>query len=161
MLGTNELDTAVMLTALQRAINKHVNPKLRISYDTSSAFRNLNWNQMFTRPSLTAKAMTMTTKEAPDGAQFVGSRLPWVWQSHLGAKMVLGDFCVPKPPKSSRYRDTQSNHYLAHHNLGALCDGIALVNRLFNCDIVAGEYSVASGSARLSTPSIKLLLPAT
>ena len=145
VLGTNELDTAVMLTALQRAINKHVNPKLRISYDTSSAFRNLNWNQMFTRPNLSAKSMTMTTKNAPDGPQFVGSKLPWVWQSHLGAKMVLGDFCVEKPPKSSRYRDTQSNHYLAHHNLGALCDGIALVNRLFDCDIVAGDYSIASG----------------
>lgn len=145
VLGTNELDTAVMLTALQRAINKHVNPKLRISYDTSSAFRNLSWNQMFTRPNLTARSMTMTAKDAPDGPQFVGSQLPWVWQSHLGARMVLGDFCVPKPPKSTRYRDTQSNHYLAHHNLGALCDGIALVNRLFDCDIVAGEYSIASG----------------
>jgi hypothetical protein len=38
VLGTNELETAVLLTALQRSINRHINPNLRISYDTSSPF---------------------------------------------------------------------------------------------------------------------------
>ena len=39
VLGTNELETAVLLTALQRSINTHINDDLRISYDTSSPVR--------------------------------------------------------------------------------------------------------------------------
>ncbi len=39
VLGTNRLTMALGLTALQRAINEHINPNLRISYDTSSPFR--------------------------------------------------------------------------------------------------------------------------
>jgi hypothetical protein len=38
VLGTCELDTAVLLTALQRAINRNFNKKLRISFDTASPF---------------------------------------------------------------------------------------------------------------------------
>ena len=144
VLGTNELDVAVLLTALQRAINEHVNDKLRISFDTSSAFRNLNWNQMFTIPTMNIKGMTMPTRDAPDGPQFVGSTLSWLWPSPLGDRMVLGDFCVPRPPKSTMFRDTQSNHYLAHHNLAALCSGIALANRVFDCEIINGSHTIAS-----------------
>jgi hypothetical protein len=57
--------------------------------------------------------------------------------------MVLGDFCVPKPPKANRYRDTQSNHYLAHHNLAALCWGISLANRVFDSETVNRQHTIA------------------
>lgn len=144
VLGTNELDTAVLLTALQRAINKHhINKNLRISFDTSSAFRNLNWNQAFTIPTFSLKSMTMPTRDAPDGPEFVGSKQRWPWPSPLGDRMMLGDFCVPKPPKSTRYRDTQSNHYLAHHNLAALCWGISLANRVFDSETVNHQHTIA------------------
>ena len=48
VLGTSTLDMAVMLTALQRAINKHINPHLRISYDTASPFIMLRSNKIYT-----------------------------------------------------------------------------------------------------------------
>ena len=148
VLGTSELDVAVMLTALQRAINEHVNPNLRISFDTSSAFRHLSFNLMYTTQTISSRRMTMQTSRPPDGAQFIKSDLPWVWSSPLGDRMVLGDFCVPKPKKSTRYRDSQSYHYLAHHNLATLCSGIALANRLFDCDIISRKYTFASSVGR-------------
>ena len=143
ILGTSELDTAVLLTALQRAINRHINPNLRISYDTSSPFRNLAWNNAFTIPTFDSKGMTMPTRKAPDGAAFLGSPLRWPWPSPLGDRMTLGDFCVPKTKLSKRYRDTQSNHLLAHHNLAALCWGIALANRVFDAETVDHNHTIA------------------
>jgi hypothetical protein len=143
VLGTCELDTAVLLTALQRAINKHVNPNLRISYDTSSPFRNLAWNNAFTIPTFDSKGMTMPTRAAPDGANFIGSGLKWPWPSPLGNLMKLGDFCVPKTARSKRYRDTLSNHLLAHHNLAALCWGIALANRVFDAENIDHNHTIA------------------
>ncbi|MBI1257660.1 MAG: hypothetical protein GC204_09335 [Chloroflexi bacterium] len=143
ILGTSELDTAVLLTALQRAINRHINPNIRISYDTSSPFRNLAWNNAFTIPTFDAKGMTMPTRDAPDGLGFVGSRISWPWPSPLGDRMLLGDFCVPKTLRSKRYRDTQSNHLLAHHNLAALCWGIALANRVFDAETIDHNHTIA------------------
>ena len=143
ILGTSELDTAILLTALQRAINEHVNKKIRISYDTSSPFRNLAWNNAFTIPTFNTKGMTMPTRNAPDDAGFIGSKLKWPWPSPLGDRMQMGDFCVPKTKKSKRYRDTLSNHMLAHHNLSALCWGIALANRVFDAETVDRNHTIA------------------
>ena len=57
--------------------------------------------------------------------------------------MTMGDLCVPKPPTTSSYRDTQSNHYVAHHNLAALCWAVALGNRVFDSDSVMATHSIA------------------
>jgi hypothetical protein len=145
VLGTGQLEAAVLLTAVQNAINKYVNRDLRVSYDTSSPFRNLAWNKAFTIPAFDAKGMTMPTREAPDGPEFVGSEVPWPWRSALGDRMIMGDFCVPMPGRARRYRDTQSNHYLAHHNAHALCEAIALANRIFRVERLNGNHTIAPG----------------
>ncbi len=146
VLGTCELDTAVLLTALQRAINRHINPDLRISFDTSTPFRNLAFNSVYTLPKFDKKTMTMPTVSAPDGWAFVNSSLRWPWPSPLGDKMTLGDFCVASPGAAKRYRDTQSNHYMAHHNLAALCFGIALANRVFDGENVDHNHTIATAT---------------
>ena len=147
VLGTNRLDTAVLLTAIQRAIKTHFGLDVRISFDTSSPFRNLKWGNAITLPHLDGSLMTMGQSAAPDGHQFLQSTVPWPWPSPLGNRMVMGDFCVPT--KNGSYRDQQSNHYLAHHNLAALCWGIALANRVFDAEGLNGLHTIgrAEGAA--------------
>ena len=105
ILGTCELDTAVLLTALQRSINRHINPNLRISYDTSSPFRMLAYNSVYTLPQFTTKTMTMGAKFAPDDTCFIGSQVRWPWPSPIGDRMVMGDFCVSGHRHTRHYRD--------------------------------------------------------
>ena len=139
-LGCGDLDTAVLLTAVQRAIKTHLGVDLRISFDTSSAFRSLRWANVYTIPHLGRKNMYMPTSDAPDGHQFIGSDIPWPWPSPLGNQMRMRDFCVNT--QNSSYRDRQSNHYLAHHNLAALCWGIALANRVFDAESLNRNHTI-------------------
>ena len=143
VLGTCELDTAVLLTALQRAINRTINPRLRISFDTSSPFRNLKWNNVYTLPQFDRKRMSMPTRPAPDSHELVGSDVQWPWPSPLGDHMRLGDFCIKRPITANRTRDVQSDWYLAHHNLAALCYGIALANRVFDGESIEHTHTIA------------------
>lgn len=141
VLGTCELETVVLLTALQRAINT-INPNLRISYDTSSPFRILSFGTAYSIPKFDTKRMTMCSVKSPDGSGFIGSNLRWPWPSPLGDRMNMGDFCVKRPATASNQQDTQSNHYLAHHNLAALCFGIALANRVFDSETVNHTHTI-------------------
>ncbi|KUR72106.1 hypothetical protein AQZ52_02015 [Novosphingobium fuchskuhlense] len=143
ILGTCELDTAVLLTALQRAINTHINPNLRISYDTSSPFRMSAYNSVYTLPSFTAKELTMGAKDTPDDMRFIGSQVRWPWPSPIGDRMVMADFCVPGHRHTRHYRDQLSETYAAHHNLGALCWGIATANRVFDAECLNHDHTIA------------------
>ena len=143
ILGTGSLEVAVLLTALQRSINRHINPTLRISYDTSSAFRSLRWHDAYTFPNFSFKRMSMSQETVPDNFQFIGSDIRWPWSSPLGDKLVMGDICVRDSLGLSTRRDQQSNHYIVHHNLGALCWAIANANRIFDAEYVTGTPTIA------------------
>ena len=143
VLGTSELDTAVLLTALQRAINRHLNPNLRISFDTSTPFRMAAYGTIVTLPEFKKKVMTMPARHFPDGPKFIGSDVRWPWPSPLGNRMVVGDVCVRKHVSAPSCHDMQSNYYMAHHNLGALCWGIALANRLFDSECIDHKHTIA------------------
>lgn len=144
ILGTCQLDTAICLTALQRAIHK-INPNLRISYDTSSPFRNLAWNDTYSTPRFDRSGMVMPTERIPDGIEFVKSQIRWPWPSALGDRMVMGDVCVKNDPYASSQRDTQSSLYIAHHNLDALCSAITLANRVFDSESIGHKHTIALG----------------
>ena len=144
VLGTNELETAVLLTALQRSINHHMNPNLRISYDTSSPFRNLAWGKVYGIPNFDRKRMTMPTHPTPRGKSYVNSAVRWPWPSPLGDHMVMGDLCVASAPNQEHCLDIQSNMYMAHHNLTALCFGVALANRFFDTYNLGSPHPIAS-----------------
>ena len=146
VLGTTELETAVMLTALQRAINRHINPNLRISYDTSGPFRLLAWLNMYTVPRFDPKRMQMDDARILDDIRYVGSKIRWPWPSALGDHLVMGDVCVKDRPYASPHRDGQSNNYIVHHNLSALCNGVALANRVFDAESVTHKHSIAQAA---------------
>lgn len=143
VLGTNELETAVLLTALQRSINRHINPNLRISYDTSSPFRLLAWKQIYAYPVFSSDRLSMSTDKAPQGYPLIGSQIRFPWPSPLGDRMVLGDIVV-KPNINGSCQDTQSGHLLAHHNLASLCYAVALANRVYDAESIQHKHTIAT-----------------
>ena len=68
--------------------------------------------------------------DAPDGPEYLNSLRRWPWPSPIGDKMLMKDFVVRPNLPNARWRDTQSNHLMVHHNIGALCAGVALAMRL-------------------------------
>jgi len=54
----------------------------------------------------------------------------------------MGDICVRSALGHSNRRDQQSNHYIVHHNLGALCWGIATANRIFDAEYVTEHHTI-------------------
>ena len=141
VLGTAEIETAVLLTALQRAINDHVNPNLRISFDAASPFRMLAYGQAYTVPSFSNAAMSMPARKAPDDAALIGTDHRWPWPSAVGDKITMGDMCVNPSWKPNGTYDTLSRNMLAHHNLSVLCNGIATANRVFDVESVINKHS--------------------
>lgn len=142
VLGTNELDAAVMLTAIQRAINKYFNADLRISFDTGAPSKLLAWNKIYTLPRFDGKSMIMQSLDAPDGPEYLNSLRRWPWPSPIGDKMLMQDFVVRPNLPNARWRDTQSNHLMVHHNIGALCAGVALANRVFDVQIANHQHEI-------------------
>jgi hypothetical protein len=143
ILGTNDPETAVGLTALQRSINRHINPRLRISFDTSTPFRNLSWNTVFSLPVFNKNGMSTPTVACPDARKFVGSSLKFPWPSPLADRMTLGDINVKPGQNLTTYKDAQSHVYLAHHNLASLCSSIALANRIFDSESLDRQHNIA------------------
>ncbi|MBS7805905.1 hypothetical protein KIH24_15130 [Rhizobiales bacterium TNE-4] len=144
VLGTNDLETAIGLTAIQRALTKHVGTNIRISYDTSSPFRNLSWGNIYTTPRFERQLMSMPTAKIPDDPRYVGSSLRFPWPSPLGNKLTMGDICIRCVATGDTTLDLQSQHYMALHNLAALCDGVALANRVFDSESVTHKHSIGA-----------------
>jgi hypothetical protein len=142
ILGTNELETAIGLTAIQRALTKHVGSNIRISYDTSTPFRILAWKKAFAIPRFEREMMSMPMADIPDDARYYQSDVRWPWPSPFGNKLTMGDICIKDALPPSSTLDNQSGHYIALHNLSALCDGIALANRVFDSESVTHHHSI-------------------
>ena len=144
VLGTSKVETALMLSAIQRSINQHVAPGLRLSFDTGSPSRLLNWNSIYTALSINGGKMVIKTEKAPEGPEFLGSAEPWPWPSALGRHLTMGDVTTRPSVMTGTYRDTLANHYLIHMNLTTLCDGIAQANASFKAQAALGEHSFAN-----------------
>ena len=148
VLGTNELETAVGLTALQRAINRHINPRLRISFDTSAPFRMSRWRSVYSVPRFDLDKMTLKSVKCPDARQLRGSPVRFPWPSPLGDRLTLGDLCVRPGANLNSYLTQQSHFYINHHNLASLCYAVALANRVFDSESLLGEHTISDDMGR-------------
>ena len=147
ILGTCELEAGVLFTALQRAINLTINEDLRISYDTSSPFRLISKFLVYSMPEFGSNRMVLSSNLIPDNDGFVGSQYRWPWPSPLGDRMVMGDICYRLRQDRNHCRDMQSDYYIQHHNLAALCFAVATANRIFDSEIYSLNRSVALSTA--------------
>jgi len=145
VLGTADLGTAVMLTALQRAITRHLGLQIRFSFDTSTPFRMLAGNQVFGLPRLSTSDMRVEQLRMPTGYMYHGKRLMWPWSSWLGDRMYMNDVNLPCSDDNSTQRDTLGNHLLALHNLQALCFAVRNANRVFDVQLITGMAGSETG----------------
>ena len=135
VLGTNRITVALGLTALQRAINKHINPRLRISYDTSSPFRMVpQWRQAYSLQAFDQNKAVLQSAPIPDGLGYVGNDGRFPWSSPLGDRLTMGDICV----KGGNFKDTYWNdlsvRMLQHHNYASLLLALRQAHRIYDMD---------------------------
>ena len=90
----------------------------------------------------------MPTVQCPDQRKLVGSSIRFPWPSPLGDKLTLGDICVKKGTNQNSYRDSQSNWYLQHHNLAALCNGVSFANRVFDSETFEERHTISQKMGR-------------
>lgn len=148
VLGTNELGTAVLLTALQRAVQRHLGHNIRFSFDTSTPFRNLRSNTAFGFPRFDEHKMGIEQFSAPTGPDFHGVDLPWPLDSTVGRRLRMSDLIVKCGPANTTQRDALGNHLLALHNLQALCFAIHMANRRFDVELISGKHTVGVKEGR-------------
>ena len=165
VLGTNDLGTAVMLTALQRAVKQHLKHDIRFSFDTSTPFRMLAGNQVFGFPRLTPEEMKIEQFTAPTGYKFHNKPVMWPWSSKVGDLLRMDDVIVPCGHTNTTQRDPLGNYLMALHNLQALCFAVFNANRIFDVELITGQHTVGLKEGRaaaainlvMQKPSLKRL----
>ncbi len=147
-LGTARLDTAVMLTAIQRVLAAKALP-VRISFDTASPFLMMSRNRAYTFANYGKKRMTYSTVVAPCGAEYHNSLAAWPWPSEIGNRLVMGDLCVDEGTshRNSTQRDGLGNHLLSLHNLQSICFAIHTANRVVDAEMIARRHAIAEAEA--------------
>lgn len=141
-LGTAELPIAVMLTALQRQLNRN-GCNIRITFDTASPSLMMSKNFIYTLPNFSATTLKLSQQNAPSTYNCVTSDRAWPWPSPVGQRMKLSDVCVKEAGESGYFFDQLSYDLLLHHNLTSLCDAIALANRVMDAQRIDGVPKLA------------------
>lgn len=157
VLGTCELGTAVMLTALQRAVKRHLGHNIRFSFDTSTPFRLLVPNQALGWPNFREEKMMIEQVDAPCSSALIGKAIDWPFLSAIGTRMTVADVQVSRPPPNTTQRDTLGNHLLALHNLQALCLAVFSANRRFDVELITGKHTVGLKEGRAAAAIDKVL----
>lgn len=145
ILGTNRITQAIGFTALQRAINRHLNPRLRISYDTSSPFQlTPRWRQIYSIPSFNQQTAVLQSSVAPDDLAYVGSDRRFPWSSPIGDRITCGDICV----KNANFQDTSwdelSMAMMVNHNYSVLLLALEQAHRLVDMEAPFAKANLPS-----------------
>jgi hypothetical protein len=96
-LGTSKLEWSVMLTGVQRALRKYVNPNVTISFDAASPYVAAANGRIYTRNILTSKQMSYKMDRLFDGQDFSHftpndlAEIPIPWDSPIAQRCDMGD----------------------------------------------------------------------
>lgn len=130
-LGVSELKWAVVLTAIQRNLRK-TNPKLTISFDTSSVFQQgMRRENAYISPVLTnnAKSWVLPAESSPQSYNKIGSTEPFPFSSAIGDKMTVGHLNVQNwDAFDKRQYDNVSLLLLSNHNIWVTLDAVQRAN---------------------------------
>jgi len=96
-LGTSKLEWAVLATAMQRALRKHVNPNITLTYDCASPFIATAKGQVYTQHVHRNNRFSYIMDKALDDKRLAGSKAQWPWNSPVGERMTMGDVCYYAP----------------------------------------------------------------
>ena len=155
-LGTSKLEWAVLLTVIQRAVRKYVNPAFTISFDCASPFLATANGQVYYEntfehegkwsykmaPSADDKKYATDTRKWSDGVVQDGIYPNWQ-ESPISDHLQMKDICIYKPGdlnkngKEGRTSwDSFSYMLLMGHNVWMHITAVQEANRRFD----AGDY---------------------
>jgi hypothetical protein len=135
VLGVSTLDWAVILTALQKNLNKR-NPALQVSFDTSSPFQSgMMREEAYYLPTLTTNPRTWVfpKKESPQGFDYIGSIEAFPHScSPLGKLLELGHLNVSDVFDAGQRKqyDSISLMMLVNHDIWVTLKAIEVANDL-------------------------------
>jgi len=136
-LGTSRLEWAMMLTAVQRNLRKHVNPDVTVTYDCASPFIATAHGQVYTQHVHRNNRFSYIMDKAVDSRSLANSKTPWPWSSPIGDRMRMEDVCwyapgdVNKLGKETKTSwDTFSYFLMMAHNVYQHIESIQRANSL-------------------------------
>lgn len=137
VLGTSRLEFAVFLTAVQRALRKHVNPNLMLTYDCASPFVATAYGLAYTQHVHSNDRFTYVMEKCVDDRGLSGSAIPWPWNSPIGERITMGDVCHYKPGQANKTGkvaktswDTFSYSLIMAHNVYQHIESVQRANAL-------------------------------
>ena len=155
-LGTSKLEWAVLLTVIQRAVRRHVNPNFTISFDCASPFlatangqvyfenvfeHNSKWSYRMA-PSADDKKYATDTRKWSTGVVADGIYPRWE-DSPISDMLTMKDICIYRPGDLNKNGkegktswDSFSYALLMGHNVWMHLTAVQEANRRFD----AGEY---------------------
>ena len=155
-LGTSKLEWAVLLTVIQRAVRKYVNPAFTISFDCASPFlATANGQVYFENVFENNSKWSYRMAPSADDKKYATDTRPWaqgvvqdgiypVWQdSPISSMLTMKDICIYKPGDLNKIGkegktswDSFSYALLMGHNVYLHLTAVQEANRRFD----AGEH---------------------
>jgi hypothetical protein len=133
VLGVSTPKWAILLSAIQRALRRHVNPSLQISYDSATPFQAGGIREeVALLPEYTSRPRDWAIRfeTVPQSARLAGSTEPFPYSSPIGDRLTMGDLNVRGGDWDQRSFDTISNVLLCNHNCWVLLRAFELANQL-------------------------------
>lgn len=133
ILGVSTAKWAILLTAIQQALRKTANPRLQISFDSSTPFQEGgNREQVIVAPQFSRRSgdWSMHFVASQQSALLVGSDEPFPYSSPLGDKLTLGHINVRGGAWTPRSIDTVSNLLLCNHNCWVMLESFRQANEI-------------------------------
>ncbi len=168
-LGTSKLEWAVLLTVIQRAVRKYVNPDFTISFDCASPFlATANGQVYFENVFEHNSKWSYRMAPSADNKKYATDTRPWAqgvvqdkiydnWQdSPVSSMLTMKDICIYKPGDVNKNGkegktswDSFSYALLMGHNVWMHLTAVQEANRRFD----AGEHPAMM---RYSAPTHEL-----
>jgi len=145
-LGIGRLDWACYLTSIERALRKHHNPNINISYDAASPFVAAGGYALcYDYNHFTPQKLTYSMGRGLDNKSLKGSKLAMPFQGPIMERLRVGDICVMGPDDLNKHGkkgktswDTTSYALIMAHNVYNHIQAIQEVNRLADLEDIKG-----------------------
>jgi hypothetical protein len=129
-LGTSQPAFAVLATALQRALRKHVRENITVSFDSSLAFTFVQrFGQVTTGLAATESGFRLTNHTMPKRGLEFDPAAPFPYRGPLADRCTNGDFMPGTNPAKAAV-DKVGNMMLSNHAVYAELSAILQANRL-------------------------------
>ena len=133
MLGVSTAPWAVMFTSIQRAMRAHVNPNMRISFDSSSPFQQAARYERYAElPQFGPNPADWAIKfrPTPQSRKLVNSGIPLPFTSPIADKLRMGDLNVRDGTYEHKQFDQLSLAFIANHNVWVYLEAFRIANDL-------------------------------